>query len=68
MLEDATSINSDAQELANNVSMISDGVDQLEQTVTDDKRTIAMTIDTAKETIALAKNTTQEIIVIQVSV
>ena len=66
MLDNATSINSAAQELANNVSMVTDEVDQLEQTVREDKEAIATATDTAIESIAVANNLTEQITIIQV--
>lgn len=66
VLDNATSISMDAEELARNVSTTADKVDRLEQTVREDQETIAMTLDTAKETIAAANNITEQIVVIQV--
>lgn len=65
-MDNATSISSAAQELANNVSLTTDKVDELEQTIREDQETIAMAIDTAKETIAEANNITEQIAIIQV--
>ena len=68
MLDNATSINSAAQELANNVSMVTDQVDQLEQTVREDKEAITTATDTAIESIAVATNLTEQIVTIQVKI
>lgn len=66
VLDNATSVNITANELANNVSLTREGVDRLEQTVREDKETIAMATDTANETIIAVNNITQRIIVVQV--
>ena len=66
VLDNTTSINLDADELATNVSMTADKVDRLEQTVREDQETIAMTMDTAKETIAAANNISEQIVIVQV--
>ena len=68
MLDNATSINSAAEELANKVSMVTDEVDQLEQTVREDKEAITMAMDTATESIAVANNLTEQITTIQVKI
>ena len=68
MLDNATSINSAAEELANKVSMVTDEVDQLEQTVREDKEAITMATDTAIESIAVANNLTEQITTIQVKI
>lgn len=65
-LDNATGINSAAQELANNVAMVTAEVDQLEQTVREDKEAITTAMDTAIESIAVANNLTEEITTIQV--
>jgi methyl-accepting chemotaxis protein len=65
-LDNATSINSTAQELANDVSMATAEVDQLEQTVREDQEAITMATDTATESIAVANNLTEQITTIQV--
>ena len=67
VLDNATSINSAAQELASNVSLTTDKVEELEQTVAEDKRTIAMTTETARESISVANDIKQEIVIIRVS-
>ena len=68
MLDNATSINSAAEELANNVSVVTDGVDQLEQTVREDKEAITTATDAAIESIAIANNLTEQITTIQVMI
>ena len=68
MLDNATNINSAAQELANDVSMVTDEVDQLEQRVREDKDAITMATDTAIESIAVTNNLTEQITTIQVKI
>ena len=68
VLNNATSINSAAQELANNISMVTDQVDQLEQTVREDKEAITTAMDTAIESIVVATNLTEQITAIQVKI
>ena len=46
--------------------MVTDGVDQLEQTVREDEEAIVTATDTAMESLAVANNLTQQIIIIQV--
>ena len=46
--------------------MVTDEVDQLEQTVREDEEAIVTATDTAIESIAVANNLTQQITIIQV--
>ena len=68
MLDNSTNIDSAAQDLANKISVVTDEVDQLEQTVREDKEAITMATDTAIESIAVANNLTEQITTIQVKI